>query len=684
LRYEPNRNPQFTYARLRELVRNRQAGLIQQEMSPDVSPTADLTPFHLPAGRLRIELPENTTAERADLNMQQAEVRWNLRLGTKPITFRVFACATQNVIVVTLEGIARWKPRVSLQALSEIQPDLIGKLGYEKPIQGKDADYSWTVQRIPEGGEVAAVWRTDTSPGQWHLLLTIPSQDDPEPIAAGRRTLEAAHRLGVAQLCAQHRAWWRERWARSSVHLPEKELERLWTNGIYKLASSSRSSVPTNLQGLWPPDGQLPPWRGDYHCDMNVQEAYWPAYNSNQLDLAEPLNRWLVETVAPEAEAFTKRFFGVEGLWMGTAYDVRGRLLGGKTNWYTVQYWLGAGGWLAQHLWWSYRYSLDDQFLRRTAYPFLKKCMQFYENILEQGPDGKLHIPLSASPEYFSNDLEAWTPDPTCDLSIIRNLAQYCVNAAEVLGIDEADRARWRTLLSNLAPYPTSSATGFKVQPQAEYNRSHRHPMHLFAIFPGEDLTIEGSEQDRKIIAASLLNWIRQGMGEWAGHSYPNSIPIAARLRRPNHAWNLLHMYAEAFTLPNGFKADGDYQQFGVSIYSTATDLYTFEAECAFTAAVNEMLVQSWGGKLRILPAVPAIWSNVSFENLRAEGALLVSGQRTDGRFIRFSILSEKGGEVRLIWPPGPYPAEFRFEEKVLKFAPGEQKDFVFDEAKLA
>jgi alpha-L-fucosidase 2 len=208
--------------------------------------------------------------------------------------------------------------------------------------------------------------------------------------------------------------------------------------------------------------------------------------------------------------------------------------------------------------------------------------------------------------------------------------------------------------------------------------------MHLFAIFPGEDLTIEGSEQDRKIIAASLLNWIRQGMGEWAGHSYPNSIPIAARLRRPNHAWNLLHMYAEAFTLPNGFKADGDYQQFGVSIYSTATDLYTFEAECAFTAAVNEMLVQSWGGKLRILPAVPAIWSNVSFENLRAEGALLVSGQRTDGRFIRFSILSEKGGEVRLIWPPGPYPAEFRFEEKVLKFAPGEQKDFVFDEAKLA
>jgi alpha-L-fucosidase 2 len=675
LRYQPNQDAHFNYAHLRELVRDRRRDLIQKELSPDVSSSSDQTPYHLGIGRLRIELPEGTTVERAELDMHRAEVLWRLRVGGRAVTFRVFACATKNLIVATLEGLTDYAPKISVQTLTQLSAKTAADLGYPSSVAGEDGAYSWVTQQLPQGGTVATAWRVDTQGGAWRLLLTIQPQDDPHPLVSCRQTLEAARLSGVAPIRAEHRAWWEERWERASVSLPEGKLQQLWINGIYKLASSSHLSVPANLQGLWPPDGEFPPWRGDYHCDMNVQEAYWPAYSSNQLELAEPLNRWLLEDVATTAEGLTKRFFGVDGLWMGTMYDTRGRMLGGPTNWLTAQYWIGGGGWMSQFLWWYYRYSMDEGFLRERAYPFMKKCMQFYENILEKREDGRLHVAFSYSPEYFGNDLEAWTPDPTCDLSIIRNLAGYCIAATQVLHTDEADRARWQRLLSNLAPYPISDRSGLMVQPHTEYDRSHRHPMHLFPIFPGEDLTVEGSQADRELIDRSIRNWIFRGTGEWTGWSFPYASLIASRLRRSNQALDLLQLYAHGFIWPNGFHVNGDYKRLGLSFYDY--EPYTMEAECAFTAAVNEMLLQSWGGLVRIFPSVPDEWKNVCFHNLRAQGGVLVSAEMRQGEIISATIQSEKGGEVRVVWPLGYVAPGQAYEERIFKIGPGERREIV-------
>ena len=288
LRYQNNTASGYTYRRLQELVQTGRTDLIQKEMSPDTSPTADFTPTHLPVGRLRIELPNNTTVERAELDMQHAEVRWNLRVDGKPVIFRTFACAEPSVLVAILEGLPAEKPKITLQGLLEIpeiqsvlidiQKSLGHELGYEKPKHGGNGDYFWITQPIPGSGNVATAGRVDERAGMWQLLLTILPQDEPDPLGSARRTLEAAYQLGVSQLEVRHLAWWQKRWARSSVQLPDQKLERLWINGLYKLASSSTVSVPANLQGLWPPDGEFPPFRGDYHGDINVQETYWPAY----------------------------------------------------------------------------------------------------------------------------------------------------------------------------------------------------------------------------------------------------------------------------------------------------------------------------------------------------------------------------------------------------------------------
>lgn len=668
LRYEPNTRRNFNYAHLQELVREGRHDLIQQQMSSDVGPMADTVPTRVSIGRLKISLPSDTKVEQATLDMQHGEVRWVLNIHGKLVEYSVLASFDPDVILVTLDGVQGWTPEVSFYPFGALDPAVANELGCPKPNSATSGRFSWSTQSLLSSGAVTTAWTADKEGGRWNLLITIPAQDDPRRVETAQQTLSSALAEGISTIRINHHQWWRERWSRSQVHIPDPGLERLWINGIYKLASSSYRNVPAGLQGLWPPDGELPPWRGDYHIDMNIQETYWPAYSSNQLDLAEPLNRWVAKTVAPQARKITRQFFGVSGIWVGGALDVKGRLLGGQSNWMTVQYWLGGGAWLAQHLWWYYRYSQDKEFLQQQAYPFLKQAVLFYQSILKLGSDGRLHIPLSASPEYFSNELKAWTPDPTEGISLARNLLGHTIQASEVLGVDQQERAKWSAMEQSLAPYPVDES-GLKVQPDAAYDRSHRHPMHLFPIFPGGDLNVEGSPKDRKLIARSIENWIFRGTGEWTGWSFPYASLIASRVRRRNQVLNELKIYEQAFIRPNGFHVNGDYHEYGYSTHEYQP--FTMEAECAFTAAVNEMLLQSWRGKIRIFPSVPDSWKTVSFNDLRAQGGFLISAEMVNGDIISASIAAPKGGEAKVVFPLGYIAPGQPFKVRTYYLQPG-------------
>ena len=123
------------------------------------------------------------------------------------------------------------------------------------------------------------------------------------------------------------------------------------------------------------------------------------------------------------------------------------------------------------------------------------------------------------------------------------------------------------------------------------------------AIHPLGILTVEGSPRDRKIIAASLAQIDRLGTKAWCGYSFSWMACLGARAGQPDRALSNLKLFVEAFISRNGFHLNGDQTGRGYSSFTYRP--FTLEGNFAAGQAVHEMLLQSWGGVVRVFPAVP-------------------------------------------------------------------------------
>lgn len=173
------------------------------------------------------------------------------------------------------------------------------------------------------------------------------------------------------------------------------------------------------------------------------------------------------------------------------------------------------------------------------------------------------------------------------------------------------------------------------------------------AIHPLGLLNWENGGRERAIIEATVAKLEACGPRWWTGYSYAWFANMKARIRDGEGAARALRDFAESFCLPNTFHANGDQSGRGKSDYDYRP--FTLEGNFAFAASVQEMLLQSHTGIIRVFPAVPDSWQDVSFRNLRAQGAFLVSAEKRDGRVVSVEIRSEKGGELQLcffFFPP--------------------------------
>jgi alpha-L-fucosidase 2 len=442
---------------------------------------------------------------------------------------------------------------------------------------------------------------------------------------------------------------WREFWAGSAVYIPERRMEFLWYFGLYLLASSARrGSVPPGLQGLWPMDGRMPPWRGDYHADMNVQETFWPACATGHLDL---LDSWcdLMKDCLEPAREFTRQFFGTEGTYWPCSFLPRYTFV---PCWGPVQFAWSNAGWLGWLVWLRWRHSMDTAWLAHTGYPIVSEIFKFYRANLKAEDDGRLHIPLSSSPEYRENKPAAWCKDPNIDIALIRRCCEWVMEMEQAMGKDELSGAA-RDVRAKLVPYHLTAKKELCLWAGKPLDESHRHPSHLMAIHPAMDLTIEDDANTRAIIEASLQQFFALGQYRWAGHTYGQMCSFAAVVGRAEFAYDCLLHLAEYWLGPNGLHFNRDTRRTGTTCFQGQDLQFTMETNCAACAGISDMLVQGWRDIVRVFPAVPEHWRDVAFRDLLTEGAFRVSAVRQGGQTVWVKIVAGVARTLRLRNPFG-------------------------------
>lgn len=479
--------------------------------------------------------------------------------------------------------------------------------------------------------------------GVWSVTSSMTGQK------ASSETMDAMKR-GVYSDFSSHNSYWKNFWNASSVSVPDSIIQRQYDQEMYRLGSVARKdSYPISLQAIWTADnGKLPPWKGDYHHDLNTQLSYWPVYKGNHLE--EGMG--YLNTLWNQREVYkkyTRTYFECEGMNIPGVCTLTGEPMGG---W--IQYSMSptVSAWLSQHFYLHWKYSADKEFLTDRAYPFVHDVALFLEQITLLDSNGIRKLPISSSPEIFDNSLNAWFRTMTnYDLALIQFAFRAAEEMAGALGKDE-EATHWKELYGQLPDYDLDADGALTFAKGFPYNASHRHFSHAMAIHPLGLLDYSQGEKARKIIDATLQKLKDNGPDWWCGYSYSWFANMSARAMKGEDARDALRTFAECFCLTNGFHANGDQSQSGKSKFTYRP--FTLEGNFAFAAALQEMLMQSHTGKIHIFPALPNDWKDLSFEKLRAEGAFIVSASLRGGKLAHAEIMAEQGGTLQVINSFGP------------------------------
>ena len=650
-------SPDYSYQVMRQWVKEGRKddlyNLYEKPYSKNAGPTK------IPAARIQITVPSaKVSTSRLALSSASANVKFDD--GTVVDVFQhadeafglIRILPGQNFPEFELVVPAFYKKSSETESKNALDTGDLGLLGYPAPTLLDDENF-YAFEQEGWGGfryAVSLEWKKekDYIIAAWSIATTNESDN---PLKLARQRTQTALDKGFKKNFDEHKKWWKSFWQESRITVPDKTVERQWYLDTYKFGSAARHNTPPiTLQAVWTADeGKIPPWKGDYHHDLNTQLSYWPCYSGNHLQEGLGYLDWLWETL-PEAEMYTRNFFDKPGINVPMTADLRGRQIGG---WHQYTHSATIAAWLAQHFYLHWRFSQDRQFLKERAYPYMRKSAVFLESMLEQDKNGKRYLPLSSSPEIFDNKLKAWLP-PTSnyDLALSRWLFSAVAECADELEL-ENDKVYWENILQECPELALANDDNrLLVAPDLELPFSHRHFSHLMAIHPLGLVRWENGPKDQQIIKASLDELDRMGTDYWTGYSFAWLASLAARARDGEKAEKALKIFSKAFCSKNSFHLNGDQTKSGYSKFTYRP--FTLEGNMAAAAGLQEMLLQSYSGTVRLFPAVPASWKNAGFYQLRAEGAFLVSAQKKDGHVIRVAIQSEKGGLLKLEKPEHP------------------------------
>lgn len=487
-----------------------------------------------------------------------------------------------------------------------------------------------SIQKLQAGGETAVAWKeSQTKKNERTYWITV-THSYPEATAEkdAERILNKVVATGSKKLQKQHRIWWNHYYPSSFLTLPEGMKENFYWIQMYKLASATRGDrALIDNTGPWL---TLTPWPNAW-WNLNVQLTYWALNASNRLDLAASLENAIYNNV-DNLKKNVPKVYRDNALAIGRSSNLiceSGEVgIPGVSNAPEV----GLLPWVCHSLWLIYRHKMDDELLQDKLFPILKQSINYYLHFTYKGTDGKIHLPKTYSPEYGSAE------DCNFDLALLRWGCQTLLDITDRLKIDDPLIPSWKEVLENLTPYPTDPANGLMIGKEVPYGFSHRHYSHLLAAYPLYLINKENPE-DYKLIDQSLRYWQSKPKA-LQGYSCTGASSIASALGNGNEALTYLNKLFTKFLSVNTL-----YYESGPVI----------ETPLSAAQSIHDMLLQSWGGKLRIFPAVPDSWKDVAYKDFRAEGAFLVTASRKNGK-TEFITIKSLAGEPCIVVTDVPSP----------------------------
>jgi hypothetical protein len=420
-------------------------------------------------------------------------------------------------------------------------------------------------------------------------------------------------------------------WSRSGVRIADPPIENLW----YETYHARRC---THRAGKTPPGLYLPStvldyshWHGDYHTNYNFQQPYWGDYAANQIGLGDAYFDGM-KYFLQMGRLIARDYYGTRGVFIQlSGYpivaedDVLGAVPMGRMAYMT--------GWAANHYWARYLHTRDDEWLRQTGYPVMRDCALFYLDFMKKGDDGLYHVfPSNQGEDGFSGDPKDYT-----DRAQVMRFARYCLRtaalASEVLDTDAELRAQWRDRAEH--------AAGDDGRPPYQLAGLEKHFYEANAPEFGDGRPYAPPQR-----TADGTPW--PGAGVWTDLWYPGQYPLMTMpaLRAgsfdPERGYAGLRRLVERWRHPNGLIWAMSVHDYGHCGAWTET--------LGICAPLQEMMLQSFGGVLRLFPAWPMRVA-ASFSSFRAEGAFLVSAEWAEGAVRAARIASERGGACSL-YPP--------------------------------